>query len=142
MASGRINYNAATEKSTTQGEGSDQQPRIVGKSRPRHTGVAEAAGDFRLGPTFYELCSFHLKDRSVTSATVQWAFAGAAVFRPRRLGEGGHDTPAAPGSGTVSRGATTQVGLSAGLCVLPTRQGIGPDQLPRTNRKKYHERRE
>jgi hypothetical protein len=65
-ASGRINYHAPSEKSTTHGEGSDQLPRTEGNSLRRHTGVAKAARDSRLGPTFYEVCSFRLKDSSVT----------------------------------------------------------------------------
>jgi hypothetical protein len=81
-APGRINKNAPTEKSTTHGEGSDQLPRTVGNSRQGHTGVAEAAGNWRLGLTVYELCSFCLKDRSVTSANVQWAFVGGGGIPP------------------------------------------------------------
>jgi hypothetical protein len=41
----------------------------------------------------------------------------------------------------VSRGATNLVGQTAALCGPPTLQGIGPDQLPRTDRTKYHARR-
>jgi hypothetical protein len=67
--------------------------------------------------------------------------SGAAVFRPRFLGDGGNDTAATPGGGRVSRGVTNIIGPTAGHCVLPTRQGIGPDQLPRTAREKYHARR-
>jgi hypothetical protein len=44
-ASGRINYNASTEKRNTYGEGSYQLPRTEGNSRLRHTGVEMAAGD-------------------------------------------------------------------------------------------------
>jgi hypothetical protein len=52
-----------------------------------------------------------------------------------------HHTEAAPGGGTVSRGATNLVRPTAGLCGLPKRQGIGPDHLQRTDREKYHARR-
>jgi hypothetical protein len=44
---------------------------------------------WRQGPTVYELCSFRLKDSSVTSVTLQRAFAGGAQFRPRGFGDGG-----------------------------------------------------
>jgi hypothetical protein len=135
-APGRINYNAPTEKSTTPGEGSNQLPRTVGNSRPRHSGVAEAAGHWRLNPTFCDLCSFLLKDCSVTSATVKRAFVRGGGIHPRRLGECGHDTAAAPGGGTVSRGSTNLVGPTTRLCGLSTRQGIGADHLPRTDRDK------
>jgi hypothetical protein len=62
-------------------------------------------------------------------------------LRPRRLEESGHDNAAAPGGGTVSRGAKSLVGPTAGLCGLPKLQGIGPDQLKRTDREKKHTRR-
>jgi hypothetical protein len=88
MASGRFNYNAPTERSTTHGEGSDQIPRTVGNSRPRHTGVAEADRNWRQGPTAFELFSFRLRDSSVTSVTVQRAFSLGGRILPRRLGEG------------------------------------------------------
>jgi hypothetical protein len=52
------------------GEETDQLPRTEGNCRPRHTGVAEAAGELRLSPTVYKLCSFRLKDISVTSVTI------------------------------------------------------------------------
>jgi hypothetical protein len=79
---GRINYKAPTAKSNTHGVGSDQLPRTVVNSRPRQTGVAEAAGAWRLGPTDYELCSFRLRHRSVTTATVQRAFVGGCGIPP------------------------------------------------------------
>jgi hypothetical protein len=87
QGTGRINYNAPTEKSTTHGEGSNQLTRTEGDSPPRHTGAAKAAGDWRLGPTVYKVCSFRLEDSSFTSVTVQRRFSGAEVYRPRRLGE-------------------------------------------------------
>jgi hypothetical protein len=71
------------------GEGCNQIPRTEGKSRPRHKGAAKPALDFRLGPTVYEVCSFRLKNRSVTSVTVQTAFLGGRSIIPRRLGDGG-----------------------------------------------------
>jgi hypothetical protein len=69
------------------------------------------------------------------------------VFRGRRYtapvgsGTAGRDIAAAPGDGTVSRGTTNLVGQTADLCGSRTRQGFGPDQLPRTDRKMYHSRR-
>jgi hypothetical protein len=94
-ASGRIYYNAPTEKSTTYGKGSHQLPRTEGYSRPRHTGVDKAAGHWRLGPTEYEACSFILEDRSVTSVKVQTAFLRDGCIPLRRIGEGGarHHSP-------------------------------------------------
>jgi hypothetical protein len=50
-ASGRINYNSPTANCTTHSEGKDQLARTEGNRRPRHTGVCEAAGPRRLGPT-------------------------------------------------------------------------------------------
>jgi hypothetical protein len=58
-------------------------------SRPHHTGVAEPAGLLRLGPTVYDLCSFRLKDSSVTSVTLQRAFLLGGSIPPRRIGDGG-----------------------------------------------------
>jgi hypothetical protein len=81
-ASGRIKYNASTEKITTHGEGSDQLPLTEGNSRPLHTVVSEAAGSWRLGPTVYELCSFRLNESSVTSVTVQKAFPAVGGILP------------------------------------------------------------
>jgi hypothetical protein len=75
-------------KRTTHGEGIDQPPFTEGKSRPRHTGVAEAAGAWRLRPTVYEIFSFRLKDSSVTSVTVKMAFHWCGCIPPpsaRRL---------------------------------------------------------
>jgi hypothetical protein len=104
MVSGRINYNAPTEKRTTHGEGSDQIPRTVGNSRPRHTGVAEAAGALRLGPTVYKVRSFLLKDSSVTSVTIQMAFLRGGRNPPRRLGDGGAGIRSGPrGRNSVPR---------------------------------------
>jgi hypothetical protein len=74
--SGPINYHSPTTKSTTHGEGSDQLPLTEANSHPRHTGVAEAAGAWRLGPTVYGECSFRLTDSSVISVTVQSAYLG------------------------------------------------------------------
>jgi hypothetical protein len=88
-ASGRINYHAPTEISTTHGEGSVQLHRNVGNSRQRNTWVAEAAGDWRLGPTVYMVFSFRLVDCSVTSVTVQTAFVRGRGIQSRRLGDGG-----------------------------------------------------
>jgi hypothetical protein len=64
-----------------------------------------------------------------------------AVYRPVGSVTAGHGTAAVPDDGTVARSATNIVELTAGLCGLPTGQGIGPDQLPRTDREKYHARR-
>jgi hypothetical protein len=89
MASGRINYNAPTEKSNTHVEGSDQIPRTVGNSRPSHTGVAEAAGHLGLGPKVYELCSFGLKYFSVSTVTVEKAFLLGGGTPPSWLVDGG-----------------------------------------------------
>jgi hypothetical protein len=88
-ASGRINYKGPTEKSTRHGERSDQLPRTEGNSRPRHTGVAEAAGHWRLLPKIYELSNFCQKVCSVTSVTVQRAIIVGGCIPPRRFGEGG-----------------------------------------------------
>jgi hypothetical protein len=101
-------------------------------------GAEKPAGNSRLGPTVNELFSFRLKDISVTSVTVQWAYIGAAVYSPVGSGTAGHDTSDAPEGGTGSRGATNVVGPTAKLCGLPTLQGIGPDQLTRTDREKYN----
>jgi hypothetical protein len=79
-ASCPINYHAPTGKSTTQGEGSGQLPRTEGNGHPRNTGVAVAAGSLLPGPTLYEVCSFRLKDSSVTSLMVQKAFLGGGVI--------------------------------------------------------------
>jgi hypothetical protein len=57
-ASGPINYHAPIAQSTTHGEGSDQLPRTKANSHPCHMGVAEAAVDWRPGPTVYEECTF------------------------------------------------------------------------------------
>jgi hypothetical protein len=57
---------------------------------------------------------------------------GRRYIDPVCSGKTVHDNTAAPGGGTVSRGATNIFGLTAGLCGLPTQQGIGPDQLKRT----------
>jgi hypothetical protein len=43
----------------------------------------------RLYPTVYELCSFRLKDSSVTSVAVQRAFFRSGVIPPRRIGYDG-----------------------------------------------------
>jgi hypothetical protein len=83
----------------------------------------------------------HRPKKLTRTATVQRALVGSVVFRPRRLGEDGARHRSRPRGGTGYRGATNQVGLTAGLCGLPRRQGIGPDQLKRTDRKKYHDRR-
>jgi hypothetical protein len=48
----------------THGEGSDQLPRTEINSGPRHKGVAESVGPWRLEPKVYELCYFRLKDFS------------------------------------------------------------------------------
>jgi hypothetical protein len=95
----------------------------------------------RLEPTVYEVCSFRLEGSSVTSVTVQGAFNGGVGIPPRQPGTAGNDTASAPEGGTVYRGATNLVGLTAGLCGLPTREGIVPDQLQRTDREKDHARR-
>jgi hypothetical protein len=139
--SGRINYHAPTEKSTTHGEGSDQLQRTEGSSRPRYKGVVKAAGHWQLRQTVYVLCSFRLEVSSVTSETVQRAFGGSDCIQPVGSGKAVHDTAAAPRGGTVSRGATNQVGPTAALCGLPTWQGVRPDQIQRTDRDKYHARR-
>jgi hypothetical protein len=123
-------------ESTTHGEGSDQLTRTQANSSPRHTGVEKAAGDWRMGPTVFEVCSFRLKDSSVTSVTIKIAFLWGIGIPPRRIGVGGAGNPSRPRERTVSRGATNIVGPTAGLCGLPTWQGIGPDQLPRTDREK------
>jgi hypothetical protein len=88
-ASDRINYNAPNEKRTTNGEGIDKLTRTDGNCSPRHTGVAEAAGDLRLGPTVYKVGSFRLKASSVTSVTEQSAFVGGGSIPPCRFGESG-----------------------------------------------------
>jgi hypothetical protein len=65
-ASDQINHNVPTEKSKTNGAGSDQITRTEGTGSPRHTGVDKVAGHWRLGPTVYEVCSFLLKNSSIT----------------------------------------------------------------------------
>jgi hypothetical protein len=140
-ATGVISYHAPCEKSTSHCEGSDKLPRTEGNSRPRHAGAAKSARDWRLEPTVYELCSFRLKIPQSPQRRYKGRFLGAAVVRPRRLRAAGNDTAAAPVGETVSRGATNLVGPIAGLCGLPTRHGIGPGQLPRTEREKFHARR-
>jgi hypothetical protein len=87
-ASGQINYHAPTEKSTTHGERSDQLQRTEEESRPGHKGAAKAAGVWLLGHTVYEVCSFRLEDRSVSSVTVKTAFLQGCGIPPRRLGDG------------------------------------------------------
>jgi hypothetical protein len=66
---------------------------------------------------------------------------GRGYTAPVGSGTAGRDIAAAPGCGTVSRGATNLVGQTAGLCGPGTLQGIEPDQLPRTDNKKDHARR-
>jgi hypothetical protein len=90
----------------------------------------------RLGPTVYKVCSFRLKDSSVTSVTLQSAIFVGGRIPPLRLGNAGHNTADGPEGGTVSRGLTNLVGPIAVLCGLPTRDGIGPDQLKHTDREK------
>jgi hypothetical protein len=98
-ASGRINYHAPSEKCTTHGEESDQLPRTEINRRPRHTGVAEEAGALRLGPTVYDLCSFRLKDRSVTSVNVHRVFVrGGSIQTPSARGRRGTTPQPPPGA--------------------------------------------
>jgi hypothetical protein len=78
---GRI-VSSIGEKSTTHGEGSDHITRTETNSHPRHTGVAEAAGALRPGPTVNGECSFRLKVSSVSSMTVQSAYLGGGVIPP------------------------------------------------------------
>jgi hypothetical protein len=99
-------------------------------------GAAKAAGDWQLGPTVYEVCSFSLEDSSVTSVTVQTAFLGYRSIPYRRLGDAVHDIADVPDGGTVHRGSRDIAGPTARLCGLPKRDGIGPDQLQRTDREK------
>jgi hypothetical protein len=105
-------------------------------SRQRQPGVAEAAGVCGWDPRSMSYAPFVLR----VSQSPQWRFRGlfswAAVFRPVGSGTARHDNLAAPDCGTVSRGATKLVGPTADLFVLPTRQGFGPDQLPRNDREK------
>jgi hypothetical protein len=46
-------------------------------------------GLWRLGPKVYVLCSFRLKDNSVTSVTIQKTLLGGDSILPRRHGDGG-----------------------------------------------------
>jgi hypothetical protein len=148
-ASGRINYNAPSEKNTTLGEGSVQLTSTELSSRPGHTGASKTARDMRLGPTVYLVGFFRRKDSSVTSVTVLRRFSGAAVYRPRRIGDGGERNRIRPDCGTVSRGATNLVGPNAGSaaflhgkvsgrinynapCERNTTHGERSDQLLRT----------
>jgi hypothetical protein len=85
----RINYHTPTEKSKTHGLGSDQIQRTEVNSLPRHSGVAEASGPWRLGPTVYVVYSFRIKCCSVTSVTVQMAFLLGGGIPPRRFGDCG-----------------------------------------------------
>jgi hypothetical protein len=112
---GRVNYHAPSGNRTTHGEGSNQETRTEGNSRPRNTGVSEVAVALRLGPTFFELCSFRLKVSSVTSVTIKNSFLGDDGIPPRRLRDGGARQRSRPRGGTVSRGSTNLVGLTAGL---------------------------
>jgi hypothetical protein len=140
-ASGRINYNAPTEKSTTDGKGSDQLPRTEENSRPRHTGVDKAARNFRLGPTASEACSLLLVDSSVPSATVQIAFDGGGCI-PSLSARGGRARQRSRPRGRKRFPRRNEPKRTdCGALRLPTWQGIGPDQLPRTEREKYHARR-
>jgi hypothetical protein len=90
----------------------------------------------RLGPTVYKVWSFRLMDSSVTSVTLQSAILGGGRIPPLWLGDAGHNTADGPEGRTVSRGSTNLVGPIAGFCGLPTRDGIGPDQLKRTDPEK------
>jgi hypothetical protein len=82
------------------------------------------------------------KDSSVTSVTVQkGVYRGRRYTAPVGSGTAGRDIAAVLGGGTLSRVATNLVGQTAILCGPRTRQGIGPDQLPSTDRKRYHARR-
>jgi hypothetical protein len=69
--------------------GSDQIPGTEGNRRPRYTGVAEAAGLWRMGTTVYHLISFCRKEVAVSSVTEQRAFILGCGIQPRRLGDGG-----------------------------------------------------
>jgi hypothetical protein len=91
------------QKSTTHGEGSDQLPRNEGTSRPRHTGVDKTAWHWRLGPTVYEVCSFRLKDSSVTTVAVQIAFLRGVILPPSARGRRGSTSQPPPGADSVSR---------------------------------------
>jgi hypothetical protein len=98
-ASVPINYHAPTAKRTTQGEGSDQLQRTEGNSHPRHTGVADAAGDSWPGPTVYVVFSIRLKDSSVTSVIEQRALLGVeGIPPPSALGRRGGTQLPPPGS--------------------------------------------
>jgi hypothetical protein len=112
-ASVPINYHAPTAKSTTHGEGSDQLQRTEGNSHPRDTGIAEAAGVWRPGPTVYVVFSFRPKDSSVTSEMVPRAF------------HGGGDIP--PPSARGRRGVTPQTSPGAEQC--PWAQRTSWDRL-------------
>jgi hypothetical protein len=104
-ASGQINHHAPTAKSTTHCEGIDQLTRTEANSHPRHTGVAEAAGSWGLGPTVYGECSFRLKDSSVTSVTVEWAFfGGGSIPPPSARGRRGGISQTPRGRNRVPRG--------------------------------------
>jgi hypothetical protein len=66
----------------------DQLPRTDHKkNHARHTGVEEAAGAWRPGPTVYVVFSFRLKDSSVTSVMVKRVLiGGGAVPNPSARG--------------------------------------------------------
>jgi hypothetical protein len=96
---GRVNYHARTTKSTTDGEGSDQLPRTEGNSHPRHRGVGEAAWAWRLRPTVSVVCSFRLKDSSVTTVMLQMAFLGGFGIPPPSARERRGTTPQPPSGG-------------------------------------------
>jgi hypothetical protein len=89
---------APPEKSTTNGERRAQLTRTEGNSRPRHSGAANAAGDWRLRPTVYKVCSFRLEDSSVTSVTLQTSFLGGGGITPTSVRGRRGTTPPPPPS--------------------------------------------
>jgi hypothetical protein len=115
---GRI-VSSTGEESTTHGEGRDQLPRTEANRHPRHTGVAEAAGAWRPGPTVFGECSFRLKDSSVTSVTVQCAYLGGfSIPPPSARGRRGGTSQQPPGAEQchgAQRSSSDRLPVSAAL---------------------------
>jgi hypothetical protein len=77
----------------------------------------------------------HKGNLSHVSDGTKCVFRGRRYTAPFGSWNAGHDTAAAPGGETMALGEAYLVGRTAGLCGLPTLQGIGPDQLYRPTEK-------
>jgi hypothetical protein len=104
-------------------------------------GVAEEAELWRLGPKVYELCSFRLKDSSVTSMTVQRSFIVGGAIPPRRFVDAGERHRHRPRGRKFFPRCKEPSRSDCGALRPSYTEGIGPDQLPCTDLEKNHARR-